>query len=958
MSRLTGFLVFAFVGLLATHLVRAQALQTGTLTGQALLADGSGLPGVTVTIASPSMQGTRTQGTGASGDYVFKFLPPGAYSVVFELAGMQTVERNATVELGGTARADATLEVTAATEAVTVSGDSLDVEKTAVNETVYDAEFIQSLPTGRRLDQIGALAPGVTTNTPNAQQLQISGGFAFDNLFLVDGVDVIDNQFGDVTVGIVIEEAIAETQILTSGISAEFGRFSGGVVNAITKSGGNEYHGSFRSDLTNADWRENTPFEDERDVQHTDQIIDIYSGSFGGRILRDRLWFFAAARYYDVTDQDILPVTGASFEGSDTEYRLEGKLTGQVAPGHSLQAAYTDSEREVFRTTFAQTADLNDPFNETDPSSLFVASYNGVFTDRLFGSLQYSQKHFGFRSDTGSTDFRDSSFITLTQSFAHYGGRYFDNGRDPEDRDNKQISGALNYYLSSQKGGTHDLKVGGEWFQSIAVGGNSQGPTEFNFRADYAINPNGSPILTPEGFLQPEFRAGRVLLLNWVPQLGAESQIDTTSVYVNDSWRINKHLSANIGLRYEMAKGEGPGGSTIADEDALMPRVGMSYDVKGDGRFVMSGTYGQYAGRYQDSQFNNTTNVGNPDLIYYVYVGPRGIGFDFDPGFDRDNYLLAGANFPALTNFQEDTLHSPVTEEFTLSVGGQLSSRLYGALTYVNRDTDDFIEDFILFENGQTVVEIDGIPVPNDNIVHRNTNLRDRKYQALLFQGGWNPSPRLRTQVNYTYNIKFEGNFEGEAASQPGLPSLFADFPEILNDPNRYEPYGRLAGYQKHKLRLLGAYALPTRFGNFDFGAIWRFDSGTPYSLAVANYTVTDTQLARDPGYALPPTTATLYFDERGSELFPDITRLDLSLQYELPVWKSLSPWLKVDVFNVLNEDELVTHNTSIIPDENGPLDANGQPTTFTRSVNFGRATGAASYQRAREFQISAGIRF
>ena len=367
MSRLTRFLVLAFAGLLASHLVRAQALQTGTLTGQALLADGSGLPGVTVTIGSPALQGTRTQGTGANGDYVFKFLPPGAYSVTFELVGMQTVQRNATVELGGTARADATLEVTAATEAVTVSGDSLDVEKTAVNETVYDAEFIQSLPTGRRLDQIGSLAPGVTTNTPNAQQLQISGGFAFDNLFLVDGVDVIDNQFGDVTVGIVIEEAIAETQILTSGISAEFGRFSGGVVNAITKSGGNEYHGSFRSDLTNADWRENTPFEDERDVEHTDQIIDIYSGAFGGRIIKDRLWFFAAARYYDVTDQDILPVTATSFEGSDTEYRLEGKLTGQVAQGHSLQLAYTDSEREVFRTSFAQTADLSDPFNEIGP---------------------------------------------------------------------------------------------------------------------------------------------------------------------------------------------------------------------------------------------------------------------------------------------------------------------------------------------------------------------------------------------------------------------------------------------------------------------------------------------------------------------------------------------------------------------------------------------------------------
>ena len=100
----------------------------------------------------------------------------------------------------------------------------------------------------------------MTDNTPNTGQLSISGGFAFDNVFLIDGVDVNDNFFADVT-DVFIEDAVDETQVLTSGISAEYGRFSGGVVNLITKRGGNQFSGSFRTNFSNPAWTDETPFE-------------------------------------------------------------------------------------------------------------------------------------------------------------------------------------------------------------------------------------------------------------------------------------------------------------------------------------------------------------------------------------------------------------------------------------------------------------------------------------------------------------------------------------------------------------------------------------------------------------------------------------------------------------------------------------------------------------------------
>jgi outer membrane receptor protein involved in Fe transport len=117
----------------------------------------------------------------------------------------------------------------------------------------YKAAEIDALPTPRTLSGIAELAPGLTDNTPNAGQVTIAGGFAYDNVFLVDGVDVNDNLFGDPD-NLFIEDAIEETQVLTSGISAEYGRFTGGVVNAITKKGGDIFSGSFRVNLTNPAW--------------------------------------------------------------------------------------------------------------------------------------------------------------------------------------------------------------------------------------------------------------------------------------------------------------------------------------------------------------------------------------------------------------------------------------------------------------------------------------------------------------------------------------------------------------------------------------------------------------------------------------------------------------------------------------------------------------------------------
>jgi hypothetical protein len=137
--------------------------------------------------------------------------------------------------------------------------------------------------------------PRLDDNTPNVGQVTISGGFAYDNVFMIDGVDLNDNLFGTAN-NVFIEDAIDETQVLTSGISAEFGRFSGGVINMITKRGGNTFSGSVRLNFTNPAWANESPLEKVRDTTHPDTLSKFLEGTFGGPSSATAVWFFSAGR--------------------------------------------------------------------------------------------------------------------------------------------------------------------------------------------------------------------------------------------------------------------------------------------------------------------------------------------------------------------------------------------------------------------------------------------------------------------------------------------------------------------------------------------------------------------------------------------------------------------------------------------------------------------------------------
>jgi outer membrane receptor for ferrienterochelin and colicin len=943
---------------------------TGTIRGTVKVVDAGALPGVLVTLESPAIQGKRTQSTGANGDYLFKFLPPGSYTVSFELSGMKKTVLKTDLDLGATVLLDATLQLASQVAAVTVTGGEATVEQqTAVHGATYDAETVAALPVGRNIQAIASLSPGLTTRTVNAGQLQISGGFAYDNKFLVDGVDINDNLFGTATNALVIEDAVQETQILTSGISAEYGGFSGGIVNAITKSGGNQYHGTFRTDFTNDNWTKTNPFEDTNGVKHPSVLNEVYSGTLGGKIIQDRLWFFGAGRYFKTDNQITLPVTAESFVQNDKQYRFEAKLTGNINDSHTLQATYNQSDENVNRVAFAgssiQTIDTASIENPKFPTSLFVANYHGVLTPTLFATLQYSEKKFQFKGSGGSnTNLAIGSpfFSFANGPIQSYHAPYFD-ATDPEDRNNREYSGSLSYFLTTSNLGSHDMKLGVDRYESIRTGGNSQSPTNYVFYAEYKQDANGKPVYDATGQLIPVFANGSVQLAQYVASRGAQQNLKTTAIYFNDSWKVTPKLSANIGFRYEKVKGDTSYGATLTDTSAFVPRLGIAYDVKGDGSYRVSGTYAQYAGKYNDSQFGQNSSVGNPYELYYQYNGPDGEGNNFAPAFDLKNYSIVGGYFPTQNVFFENGLSSPITTEITLSAGAKIGRNGSAAITYVNRRTKHFVEDFIDTTTGKTDVVIGGVDYGlYDNHIYRNSDGPQRKYEALEFQGRYNVSAKVQTQLNYTYMIRFFGNFEGEASNQPGISSIYGDYPEIVA-LSRQDPTGNLSGFERHKLRWITNINIPAKkFGMFSLGTIFNFDSGAPYSLSVANFPYSAIQLGHDPGYSSTPPNGdrmTLYFGDRGSQTFGSQSRLDLALMWEVPVYKELAPYVRFACTNVLNSHQH-TYNVAIRANNgaNDPKDANGLPTTYTPRATFGTVTSSTQYMQPLSFNISAGIKF
>ena len=974
---------------------------TATLSGTATH-EGAGLPGVTVTISSPNLQGVRTTVTNEAGGYTFPSIPPGQYSVKFEMEGMSAIEQSVRVSLASTARADADLKLSAVTEAITVTASAPAVLETQEVQSNITAEQVEELPIQRTLQATTLFAPGVSVNA-NTNGIQISGAYSYDNLFLVNGAVTNENLRGQ-THNLFIEDAIQETTVMTGAISAEFGRFTGGVVSAITKSGGNDFHGTLRDSLTNSSWTDKTPFPNQADP--IDKVNSVYEGTLGGRLIRDRLWFFAAGRLAEQSTSQAFTRSATNFTFGDDETRIEAKLTGQLTPRHSLVGSYFDITRDQVNNCFVSC------FEETNidkarslPNDFLTAQYSGVLTNNWLVDATYAQKTFAFegsggdlRATLGSNTLAEVATATpgwdgaVTGAF--FGAPVFCGTCDPEERNNESYGLKSTYYLGSKSFGSHSIVAGYENWTENRIANN------FQSGSDFFVNLyNNSPVDTfANGRTHPIIEAGDAIAWWPILEFTKGSDWQTDSLYVNDKWDLNQHFSFNVGVRYDKNEGRDSSGNLIADDAEFSPRLGATYDLRGDGSVRFNASYSRYVSRIAESIGGAAGRGGNPAAFYWEYDGetinpngtldyvgaftqlfewfqangevtiPTAYGNVTVPGVDRLFFI----DIPGLTSQFNGTLKSPSVDELTVGAGFRVGQNGFLRADVIHRDWKNMYARRIDQTTGSVLYEPFGLDF--DLGLVENTDDLERTYNALQLQGNYRLlNNRLTLGGNYTYSRTY-GNTAGETSANGPIPDATFQYGEY-KDYAQFNPSGLLAGIdQTHKARLYASFDLPTAFGAFNFSVLERFDSGTPYG-AVGTIDLRERASfygpglaggVANPGYVTAPNQVNYYFTDRDAFRWDDEISTDLGLNWELPV-RNVGLFVQADVINLFDQDAVVNGDTTVITARNdssltrfNPVagDVPVEGVNYVLGEDFGQAVSQNSYQLPRTYRFSLGLRF
>jgi hypothetical protein len=1007
--KFSRFLAVLAMLLLASVSAFAQSTTTGALTGT-VTSDGAPLPGATITVSSPQAQGSRTAVTDANGNYNIPALPPGDYTVRVELQGLQPVTRTARVTLSGTSRVDADLRVSAVTESITVTASAPATLETQEVQTNFDAETIENLPVARTLIGTVNLAPGVTQNGPGGATT-ISGGFAYDSTYTVDGA-VVNEVLRGQPQNLFIEDAIQETTIQTGAISAEFGRFTGGVVSAITKSGGNEFSGSLRDSVNNAAWTSQGALNEPRPDS---ELVNIYEGTLGGYLLRDRLWFFTAGRYYTFESQGTFATVDegeipATYTRGDEETRMEVKLTGQITPRHTLVGTWFDIDRSQTNNPFQIPLEFSSlDTSRSLPNQFISGNYNGVITDNLLIEGLYARQEFSFvdaGADGVATAERGTPILAADIGNQWSGYPLFCGSCSfPEERNNENGKLKLSYFLSSAGLGTHNLSAGYEIYEDMLKSDNHQSASDFTLYAygeSLVDSHSAGTYLSrdPDGTLRHSIPSGGAFIVWWpILESAQGNSFRTNSFFINDKWDFNEHLSFNLGARYDQNTGEDNAGNAVADDDNISPRLGLTYDVFGNGRLRANASYSVYSSKVANGNVGDAASpAGQPSQLYWLYYGPditnatsdqvldtvfgwfRSVGFT-----DNADFLLGGGASGVTTQIR-DSLQSPAVREYTVGLGGQIGSNGFLRVDYQDREWNNFYTSET--EVGDEVFD----PLAGalaDVAYYVNSDDFTREYKAFLVQGSYRLFNRVNLGANYTL-AELTGNVAGETSGSGPVPVGGTNSYREYTGFARNNPIGYLTDDQRHKVRAWVSYDQPTPFGTFNFSVLQRFDSGTAYSAVTTinpqQRTACPTCPA-NPGYHNPPTTVNYFFSDRGAFRTDDLMSTDLAINYNLPLGR-VNLFAQGELINAFDEQAILTPNSTVAvlrsfdPFNQTPQECpQGTATAdclsmfptggvWRKGANFGKGTVATTggsllpggtgghFQLPRTYRVSFGVRF
>jgi hypothetical protein len=659
-------LVLCLCSAAAPAMAQSQA-STGQIAGIVTDSQGAAIAKATVTASNTQTGLSRSSTSNDDGLYAILLLPPGFYNVSAEASGFASSNvKDVEVTVGRTFDLKISMGASGVQEVVNVTAGAIQVQTTRSEaDSVLNQKAIENLPiNGRRFQDFVTLTPTAQVD-PSRGQISLAGQRGINSNVNVDGVDYNNPFFGGIRGGersnnafTIPQESIKEFQVVASGYSAEFGRSTGGIVNAVTKSGSNDWHGSAFYSNRNKKWsRTNDFFKSVEDNLNTNLAAGVpprkvvpaptqqqFGGSFGGPVKKDRAFFFVAYEQQEFSNDrqvffDPLSLTSAKtntaeafnyftslqepFTQTNDAKALTGRFDYEINSNHRFNVRYGYSKNEALNA--------NSVGNQLFPTTVSALSNNGTEIDETNSVVgQFTS----FFSSTMVNEFRGqfvreerprpaNAIQPLVSSGVGNVGTVSFLGQNTQFDRRIQAADSLTWSR-----GNHTLKFGTE-YNHIFI---SQ---LFGFNQTGAFSVSGSvtsmtgvdtvlDILSVGGTIPNRFDSapGRsdVTFRRQIGNLMASYATDEIAFFAQDSWRIRPNLTLNYGLRWEgqynpspeadntalIAKVKGfrfPSGHTadptqIADSAKQFgPRFGFAWDPFSDGKTVVRGYTGIYFAR-------------------------------------------------------------------------------------------------------------------------------------------------------------------------------------------------------------------------------------------------------------------------------------------------------------------------------------------------------------------------
>jgi outer membrane receptor protein involved in Fe transport len=909
--------------------------QRGSIEGVVKDASGAVLPGATVEARSPSLIGVATASSDDAGLYRFPALPPGIYEVTATLQGFNPSKvANVELGLGQIKKVDFGLTIAGVAETVQVSAESplIDVRQNAAFANIHK-EFIDRIPRGRDFTSVVTIAPGANPEF-KAGGISIDGSSGAENRFVIDGIDTTEIQHG--TSGKrLLTDLVEEIQVKSSGYNAEFGGSTGGVINVISRSGSNVWRGDVGTYYSNRDLNgeerptlrisltDNTRSEYitfPQDDWHTWEPI--LSG--GGPIARDRLWFFAGY-VPELLDNDRtvkFNITGetGTFQRKDYRHNFTGNVSTQIS--RNVRGKFAINFDRLINDGRLPRLDGNDNPNVNfailglrQPNATFSGSLDYVANEKLYfavraGHFRYDSQDVGIPAEV-KYNFSQSNIGMAWVPASLQRERGFSN-------------------LLTNRGTDHDLftrsgiNFDTTYYASFAGQHTFKGGVQFDRYANDVLSGDLAPYVNlnwgvPYTTLDDRSVTGTFGYYAWATfQTIGKVHTNNLGFYIQDTWAVNNRLTLNVGVRTEREDipsfQESFPGIEFSFADKFAPRAGFAYDVQGDGRWKVYGSFGIY---YDIMKLEAARGLFGADRwIEHAYTLDTADWTSINPPsstpgrFIEDNDLRHVNNDP---NHPEDGLVDPAlrpfkSREFTLGLDRELSASTSLGVRYVRKDVLQAIEDQGVLTagvgevyaianvgfgpvartaTGVDVVQAFGRPIPDPRMPRAK-----RQYDGVEFRLIRRLSQNFELRANYTWS-RLWGNYPGLANSDeqgrrsPNVNRLF-DLVIMAFDANAQPVYGRLQTDRPNVFKVQPIYDLPwgTTISAFQY-----IGSGTPLSHRVD-------MRARSTG---------VFYRGRGSAgRTPVVSQTDLYLQHEFRLRGNNRLQLSLNVLNLFDQDTTI----------------------------------------------------